>query len=156
MQPFGWRNAVSKLQSLLTFRLQTILQTILQDHHVVNHTEDVDEKLACHDTLRDTSYFSRAETSGDCVWIRGTHLPIHDGRILPEPDRVLRFRCHNGTLQCLLQWAGLPPGDATWISVEAFSAEHPAFQLEDVLFREEGRDVMVSDIGQRRRRNCRG
>jgi transcriptional regulator GlxA family with amidase domain len=37
-----------------------------------------------------------------------------------------------------------------WETVEAFRAAHPDFQLEDELFVEGGRDVMVGNVYRRR------
>jgi hypothetical protein len=43
----------------------------------------------------------------------------------------------------LIKWHGLPEDDATWESLEEFRAEHPDFQLEDELFLQAERDVMI-------------
>jgi hypothetical protein len=40
--------------------------------------------------------------------------------------------------------------DATWELVDDFKARFPDFQLEDELFLEGGRDVMVGNVYQRR------
>ena len=45
----------------------------------------------------------------------------------------------------------LPASEATWESVTEFRAAHPEFQLEDELFPEEGRDVMVGVTYERTR-----
>ena len=42
-------------------------------------------------------------------------------------------------------------GEATWETVDSFRSEYPVFQLEDELFFEEARDVMVSKVYHRRR-----
>jgi hypothetical protein len=41
--------------------------------------------------------------------------------------------------------------EATWEPVEAFEAAHPTFKLEDELFPEGGRDVIVGRVYERRR-----
>jgi len=40
--------------------------------------------------------------------------------------------------------------------VDVFREAHPTFQLEDELFVNGGRDVMVGQVYQRRRRDVRG
>jgi formylglycine-generating enzyme required for sulfatase activity len=37
-----------------------------------------------------------------------------------------------------VQWANMPPSEATWEQVDEFHAAHPSFQLEDELFSEGG------------------
>jgi hypothetical protein len=68
------------------------------------------------------------------------------------PERVLRSRLQRGSWHILVQWAGLPPAEATWESVDSFRVAHPSFQLEDELFPEEGSDVMVGKTYHRRQR----
>ena len=46
--------------------------------------------------------------------------------------------------------------EATWELVEAFRDAHPSFQLEDELFPEGGKDVMVSKTYERRAKEQRG
>jgi hypothetical protein len=46
----------------------------------------------------------------------------------------------------------MPASEATWEHREEFQAAHPDFQLEDELFPEEGRDVMVGNTYQRKRK----
>jgi hypothetical protein len=55
-----------------------------------------------------------------------------------------------------IQWTGLPAVDATWEPVDAFREAHPAFQLEDELFVDGGRDAMVGKVYQRRLCGDRG
>jgi hypothetical protein len=47
----------------------------------------------------------------------------------------------------------MPPSEATWEQLDEFRAAHPSFQLEDELFSEGGRDVMVGRTYQRKRRH---
>jgi len=46
----------------------------------------------------------------------------------------------------------MPEDEATWEPVEEFHTLFPSFQLEDELFPEEGRDVMVGQTYQRKRK----
>jgi len=81
------------------------------------------------------------------------HLPpLQDGRLLPQPKRVLRASLRRGAWHVLVQWAGMSSGEATWEPVDSFRSEYPTFQLEDELFSEEARDVMVGKVYQRRQR----
>jgi hypothetical protein len=78
--------------------------------------------------------------------------PVHHGRVCAEPKVVLRCRMARGRRELLIQWKGLRAVDATWTDLEEFRHLYPAFQLEDELLAEEGRDVMLS-IWYRRCRN---
>jgi len=81
------------------------------------------------------------------------HLPpLQDGCLLPQPKRVLRASLRRGAWHVLVQWAGMSSGEATWEPVDSFRSEYPTFQLEDELFSEEARDVMVGQVYQRRQR----
>ena len=50
-----------------------------------------------------------------------------------------------------MEWEGLSPDDATWEPRESFAKRYPDFQLEDELFPEEGRDVMVGRVYERKK-----
>jgi hypothetical protein len=78
--------------------------------------------------------------------------PVHHGVVAPEPERAVRFRLARGVCQVLIQWKGESPASATWEDVEPFCTKHPAFQLEDELNLEEGRDVMWGRTYSRRHR----
>ena len=69
---------------------------------------------------------------------------------------MLRSQLQRGEWYILVQWAGLPSAAATWEPVDAFSEAHPMFQLKDELFVDGGRDVMVGQIYERRRRSASG
>jgi hypothetical protein len=73
------------------------------------------------------------------------------GRVLPTPATVVHSRLARGRWQILVRWEALPPSEATWEDVEDFKQLYLTFELEDELFPEGGRDVMVG-IGYRRRR----
>jgi len=82
--------------------------------------------------------------------------PMQHGRPLQAPLKVLRSQLRRGSWYILVQWMGLPSAEATWEPVDVFREAHPTFQLEDELFVDGGRDVMVGQVYQRRRRDVRG
>ncbi|CAO2161375.1 unnamed protein product [Urochloa humidicola] len=67
---------------------------------------------------------------------------IHYGAALPVPERAVRMRIARGVRQVLVRWLGEPASAATWEDVDSFVQRYPAFQLEDELLVEGGRDVM--------------
>ena len=77
--------------------------------------------------------------------------PTADGRILPEPAKVLQAQLRRGVWFVLVQWAGLPEEEATWEQREEFRQHYPDFQLEDELFAQAGRDVMTGLVYTRKR-----
>jgi hypothetical protein len=77
---------------------------------------------------------------------------ISRGAVLPEPERVVRSRLARGCKEVLVRWKGQPASAATWEDREEFVAKYPAFQLEDELVVEGGRDVMYGIPYTRRRR----
>ena len=64
--------------------------------------------------------------------------PIHHGRPLQQPERVLRSELRRGVWHVLVEWSGMPASEATWEPVPAFREAHPSFQLVDELFPEGG------------------
>ena len=68
--------------------------------------------------------------------------PIHNGAAIPEPERVTRSRLAHGVRQLLVHWKGEAASSATWEDLDSFVERYPAFQLEDELLVEGGRDVM--------------
>jgi len=77
--------------------------------------------------------------------------PLQQGRLLHALERVLRSQLRRGAWHVLVLWAGLPESEATWEPVDAMREAFPDFQLEDELFPEGGRDVMVGVTYERRR-----
>nr|XP_040256447.1 uncharacterized protein LOC120974129 [Aegilops tauschii subsp. strangulata] len=77
--------------------------------------------------------------------------PTFDGRLLPEPEKVLQAQLRRGVWFVLIQWAGLPAEEATWEQRDDFCQHYPDFQLEDELFAQAGRDVMTGLAYNRRR-----
>ena len=65
---------------------------------------------------------------------------------------MVRARLARGVRQVLIQWKGKPAASATWEDLESFRDKHPAFQLEDELLVEGGRDVMWGRSYSRKRR----
>jgi hypothetical protein len=70
--------------------------------------------------------------------------PLHNGRVLLRPERILGSSIRQGTWHVLIQWAGMPQTEATWEPVDAFRESFPSFQLEDELFVGEGRNVVYT------------
>ena len=79
---------------------------------------------------------------------------LRHGRPLMHPERVLRSSLRRGEWYILVQWADMPASEATWVQAEEFRTAHPDFQLEDELFPEGGRDVMVGNVYTRKKRAC--
>lgn len=77
--------------------------------------------------------------------------PLQHGRLLQAPEQALRAQLRLGTWHVLVQWAGLPEAEATWEPVDSLRAAHPEFQLEDELFLNGGRDVMVGEVYHRKK-----
>jgi hypothetical protein len=82
---------------------------------------------------------------------------ILDGAVVPEPEHVAGARVSRGVRQVLVRWRGEPATSATWEDFDDFKARFPAFQLEDELVFDEGRDVMYGRtyVRQRRARDVR-
>jgi hypothetical protein len=76
--------------------------------------------------------------------------PLHNGRLLHQPAAALRAQLRRGAWHVLIQWTDMAESDASWELLDDFKARFPDFQLEDKLFLEEGRDVMVGNVYQRR------
>jgi hypothetical protein len=75
-----------------------------------------------------------------------------NGAAVSTPSRVLAGRLACGIKQVLVQWHGEPVASATWEDFEDFRASFLAFQLEDELTFEDGRDVMYGKSYTRRGR----
>ena len=63
---------------------------------------------------------------------------------------------HSFVWHVLIQWQGMDEANVTGEVVDTFRQDHPAFQLEDELFPEGGRDVMVGQVYARRNKRHRG
>jgi hypothetical protein len=53
--------------------------------------------------------------------------PLQHGRPLLQPDQVLHASLRRGVWHVLVQWADMPPSEATWEQVDEFRAAHPSF-----------------------------
>jgi hypothetical protein len=67
-----------------------------------------------------------------------TLSPIKHGRILPEPEKVLRTRFNHDVWKIMVKWVGQAAANATWEQVLEFNEAFPSFQLEDELFHNGG------------------
>ncbi|KAI4330765.1 hypothetical protein MLD38_029019 [Melastoma candidum] len=77
---------------------------------------------------------------------------IHHGAVTPVPERAVRTPFARGIHQVLIHWKGESAASATWEDVDVFLDKYPAFQLEDELLVEGGRDVMWGRAYTRQRR----
>jgi hypothetical protein len=78
--------------------------------------------------------------------------PLHHGRVLVEPDVVLQGRWARGKKEVLVRWKNAPAAESSWVELEEFRRLFPAFQLEDELLFQGGRDVMWGIPFSRRKR----
>jgi hypothetical protein len=78
--------------------------------------------------------------------------PIHRGAVVPAPDKITAARMARGVRQVLVQWKDEPAASASWEDFDDFCARYPAFQLEDELVFDGGRDVMCGRTYFTRRR----
>jgi hypothetical protein len=69
--------------------------------------------------------------------------PTADGRLLLGPKKLLKAQQRRGVWHVLVQWTGLPVEDAIWEKLDEFRQQFPDIQLEDELFTQAGRDVMI-------------
>jgi len=90
---------------------------------------------------------------GDPPATLGDLLPTLEGRALPTPKCVLRTQRRRGIWKLLVKWSGLPTDEATWETLDSFRDDFLDIQLEDELFSQEGRDVMMGITYQRRKPN---
>lgn len=67
-----------------------------------------------------------------------------------------RAHMRRGAWHVLVQWDGTDVGEATWEPLAQFQQSYPDYQLEDELFREEGRDAMTGIPYRRRPRQQQG
>jgi hypothetical protein len=72
--------------------------------------------------------------------------PIKHGRILPEPEKVLRARLNHDMWEIMVKWAGQAAANATWEQVPEFKKAFPSFQLEDELFHNGGEVLWMPSL----------
>jgi transposase InsO family protein len=82
--------------------------------------------------------------------------PLEHGRVVIQPEKVLQGRLARGRREVLVRWAGTPAAESSWVDLDIFREQFPAFQLEDELLFKGGRDVMVGNTYSRRRRGQTG
>jgi hypothetical protein len=82
--------------------------------------------------------------------------PLEHGRVVIQPEKVLQGRLARGRREVLVRWAGTPAAESSWVDLDIFREQFPAFQLEDELLFQGGRDVMVGNTYSRRRRGQTG
>ena len=80
--------------------------------------------------------------------------PIQHGRVVVEPAEVLCGRLARGRRELLVRWKGAPASETSWVELEEFKSQFPAFQLEDELLLQGGRDVMWGIQFSRRNRKA--
>jgi len=79
-------------------------------------------------------------------------LPLTlDGRLLPALERALRAQLWRDVWHMLIKWHGMSKEDTTWEPRQDIHDFYPDFQLEDELFVQAGRDVMIGAHYTRRR-----
>jgi hypothetical protein len=78
------------------------------------------------------------------------HARIHDvfhvkflrkfvcGRVVPQPEQVLRARPSASSWELLVHWVDQLVAAVTWEALEEFKEAYPEFLLEDKLFQQEG------------------
>ena len=76
--------------------------------------------------------------------------PMHHGAAILQPLKALKTRLARGVRQILVQWKDQPASSTSWEDIEDFIQKYPAFQLEDELLVEGGRDVMWGQTYGRR------
>jgi hypothetical protein len=67
---------------------------------------------------------------------------IRHGCACLAPTKVIKSRLTRGHHDVLVQWTRLSVVDASWVDLDEFRKLYPAFQLEDELVIEGGRDIM--------------
>jgi hypothetical protein len=75
--------------------------------------------------------------------------PIVRGRVVPQPDQVLRAQPTASSWELLVCWADQPALAATWEALEEFKEAHPAFDLEDKLFQHGGIQAQAKEGSSR-------
>jgi hypothetical protein len=68
---------------------------------------------------------------------------VKHGCACPHLAEVIKGRLTCDVQELLVRWEGQCAADATWVELEAFRREFPAFKLEDEFIVEGGRDIMT-------------
>jgi hypothetical protein len=64
--------------------------------------------------------------------------PMHNGAIMPQPERAFNARLARGVRKIVVHWKGETAASATWEDLVSFIERYPEFQLEDELLVEGG------------------
>ena len=73
---------------------------------------------------------------------------VRHGRVLVEPEEVLRSRLARGNCELLVRWKGAPASETSWVSLVEFQQLFPKFQLGDELL-VQGGEMSWSDFSTR-------
>jgi hypothetical protein len=65
--------------------------------------------------------------------------PMHNGAIMPQPERAFNARLARGVRKIVVHWKGETAASATWEDLVSFIERYPEFQLEDELLVRGGR-----------------
>ena len=79
--------------------------------------------------------------------------PLHHGRVVVQPEAVLKSRMVRGHREVLVRWAGAPAAESCWVDLQEFVEQFSNFQLEDELLLQGGRDVMWGRTYSRRKKH---
>jgi hypothetical protein len=83
----------------------------------------------------------------------GVLPPTRHGRACVEPAKVIKSRLSRGRHELLVAWKGLEAANSSWMDLAEFKLLYSAFQLEDELIVQGGRDVMWGTPYVRRRKS---
>ena len=75
--------------------------------------------------------------------------PFKNGKVIPQPQSIVRSRLNRGAVDVLVKWAHLPVAEATWIPLTVFQETDPEFELANKLFVQEGTNVVDAFIGKK-------
>jgi hypothetical protein len=82
--------------------------------------------------------------------------PVEHGRVVVQPEKVLKARVARGRRELLVSWTGAPAAETKWVDLEEFVKHFPDYQLKDELLLQGGRDVMWGLAYSRRKKHQEG
>jgi hypothetical protein len=112
--------------------------------HIVERIRQVAYRLAlpAGARLHDVFHVGLLKPFYDAPPPRPPPLPaLEEVHLVSIPAKVLQARRTLDSWELQVEWEGKPDKEITWEPLQDFKARFPAFQLEDELFVEEGRDV---------------
>ena len=77
---------------------------------------------------------------------------VQHGRVVVDPEAVLRGQLAHGQREVLVRWKGAPAAETSWVELDDFREQFNHFQLEDELLLQGGRDVMHGKVYERRKK----